>query len=876
MADNLVIVESPAKAKTIKKYLGKDFDVLASYGHVRDLVPKEGAVDPTKRFHMKYDVIERNARHVDAISRALKRSKALYLATDPDREGEAISWHLHELLKERGDLDGKDVHRVVFYEITKNAIREAVTEPRGLSMDLVNAQQARRALDYLVGFNLSPLLWKKVRRGLSAGRVQSPALRMICEREEEIQAFKPQEYWTLEAQGEHSAQAFPLRLVEFAGTKVEQFSFTNEAQAREVERALRAAADAAAPAGTVRVATIDRKQRRRNPAPPFTTSTLQQEAARKLGLSAQRTMRLAQTLYEGVDYGEGSVGLITYMRTDSVNLANEAVVEIRAVAAKLYGADSVSEEVRVYKTKSRNAQEAHEAIRPTSAAVTPQLIEGRIDPDLHRLYALIWKRAVACQMAPAVFDTVAVDMLAGPDGPQRHVLRANGSTLVKPGYIAVYQEGRDDAADDDTDHVLPPMAEGDDVRLLEVHGEQHFTEPPPRFSEASLVKALEEHGIGRPSTYASIISTLRDREYVDMENRRFIPTDIGKIVNGFLSKHFHKYVEYGFTAALEDELDAVSRGEEDWTEPLKKFWQPFIDLVEHTEKNVSREQVAQARDLGVDPASGRPVSVRMGRFGPFVQIGTKDDEEKPRWAGLRPGQKMDRISLDEALYLFLLPRKLGSTAEGEPVEANVGRFGPYVKYGAKYASLKDDDPYTITLERALEVIAAKKVADANRLIQDFGVDGIQVLNGRYGPYITDKARNARIPKDRDPKSLTLEECRALLAAAPARPGRGARGRGRGAKGATAVAAAPAAVAAAPAKAPATAAKKAPARASAKAAARATAAAEPAPAVTRVPKAKKARKAAPASKASTAARMPARAATAAKSGAPRKERARSSG
>ena len=795
MADNLVIVESPAKAKTIKKYLGKDFEVLASYGHVRDLVPKEGAVDPSRKFAMKYDIIERNERHVDAISRALKKSKALYLATDPDREGEAISWHLYELLKERGELEGKDVHRVAFYEITKNAIREAIQEPRGLSFDLVNAQQARRALDYLVGFNLSPLLWKKVRRGLSAGRVQSPALRMICEREAEIQAFVPREYWTLDAQGEHTRQLFPLRLIEYGGRKVEQFSFTNEGSAREVERTLRAAAgapaegplgpgDSGAGQGRLRVLSIDRKQRRRNPAPPFTTSTLQQEAARKLGFSAQRTMRLAQQLYEGVDYGEGSVGLITYMRTDSVNLANDAVTEIRQVVGKLYGADSLSDEVRVYKTKSRNAQEAHEAVRPTSAAVTPQLVEGRIDNDQFRLYALIWKRAVACQMAPAVYDTVAVDLLAGPDGAQRHLLRANGSTLVKPGYIAVYQEGQDDSADDDSDHVLPPMQEGDAVALVGLQGAQHFTEPPPRYSEASLVKALEEHGIGRPSTYASIISTLKDREYVDMDSRRFIPTDIGKIVNDFLSKHFHKYVEYGFTAALEDELDAVSRGEEEWTEPLQKFWEPFIERVEYTEKHVSRDEVAQSRELGVDPASGKPVSVRMGRFGPFVQIGTRDDEEKPRWAGLRPGQKMDRISFDEAMQLFLLPRKLGSTEEGEPIEANVGRFGPYVKYGAKYASLKEDDPYTITLERAREVIAAKKLADANRMIIDFGVDDIQVLNGRYGPYITDKARNARIPKDRDPKTLTLEECRALLEAAPPR-GRGRFGRGaaKGAKGA---------------------------------------------------------------------------------------------
>ncbi|HEX6636123.1 MAG TPA: type I DNA topoisomerase, partial [Steroidobacteraceae bacterium] len=611
MADNLVIVESPAKAKTIKKYLGKDFEVLASYGHVRDLVPKEGAVDPDKHFKMSYQSIERNEKHVDAIARALKKSKNLYLATDPDREGEAISWHLRELLEERGDLKGKDVKRVVFYEITKGEVQRAVAEPRDLSLDLVNAQQARRALDYLVGFNLSPLLWKKVRRGLSAGRVQSPALRMICEREHEISIFKPQEYWTLEAEGEHSTQAFPLKLVEFAGQKVEQFSFTNEAQARTVEQALKDAAQ-----GFLHVVSIDKKQRRRNPSPPFTTSTLQQEAARKLGYSAQRTMRLAQQLYEGVDFGEGSIGLITYMRTDSVNLAVDAVNEMREVIAREYGKEAVAEEPRVYKTKSRNAQEAHEAIRPTSAAILPSKLEGKIDPDQFKLYALIWKRAMASQMAHAVFDTVAVDMVpstqsqgngAGSrEGAARHVLRANGSTLVKPGYIAVYQEDVDDSkADNENDRILPAMNEGDVVTLLNVHGDQHFTEPPPRYSEASLVKALEEHGIGRPSTYATIISTLKDREYVDMDNRRFIPTDIGKIVGGFLSKHFHKYVEYGFTAALEDELDAVSRGEEPWTEPLKKFWKPFIQQVEHIEKNVSREEVAQARELGKDPVSGK-------------------------------------------------------------------------------------------------------------------------------------------------------------------------------------------------------------------------------------------------------------------------------
>jgi len=799
MADNLVIVESPAKAKTIKKYLGKDFEVLASYGHVRDLVPKEGAVDPDHGYAMKYQVLEKNERHVDAIARSLRKSRSLYLATDPDREGEAIAWHLKEILQSRGDLKGKHVHRVVFYEITRNAIREAVGQPRDLSLDLVNAQQARRALDYLVGFNLSPLLWKKVRQGLSAGRVQSPALRMICEREEEILAFVAQEYWTIDGEGAHStradsAQSFPLKLIEYRGQKVEQFSFTNESQAREVESTIQTAARGTAlangvatgdgtdaPLGQLRVITIDRKQRRRNPAPPFTTSTLQQEAARKLGFNARRTMRIAQQLYEGLDIGgeEGSVGLITYMRTDSVSLAAEAIQEIRAVATKLYGKDEVADEPRIYKTKSKNAQEAHEAIRPTAASITPASIEGKIEDDHYRLYSLIWKRAVASQMNHAVFDTVAVDMLAGDDGAARHVLRANGSTLIKPGYISVYQEDTDDVKADDGDHVLPPMKEGDLVDLLSLRGAQHFTEPPPRYTEASLVKALEEHGIGRPSTYATIISTLLDRQYVELDARRFVPTDIGKIVGRFLTDHFHRYVEYGFTAAMEDELDAVSRGEEEWTKPLDKFWKPFIDQVEHIEKNVTREQVAQARELGKDPATGKPVTVRMGRFGPFVQIGSKDDEEKPKFAGLRPGQKMDAINLTDALDLFQLPRTLGTTPAGETIVANVGRFGPYVKYGSKYVSLKEDDPYTVTHERALEVIRLKQEADANRLIQDFPDDGIQVLNGRYGPYITDKKKNAKIPKDREPKSLTLEECRTLLAQAPERGARFGRfGRGK--------------------------------------------------------------------------------------------------
>lgn len=766
MSKNLVIVESPAKAKTIKKYLGKDYEVLASYGHVRDLVPKEGAVDPDNGFAMKYQVIEKNEKHVDNIAKALKKADALLLATDPDREGEAISWHLNEILKERGVLDGKDVKRVVFHEITQRAINEAVEHPRELTTELVNAQQARRALDYLVGFNLSPLLWKKIRRGLSAGRVQSPALRMICEREEEIERFEAREYWTIEADAEKGGQAFSAKLFHYQGSKVEQFSFVNETQARSAEHALLKAAD-----GRLKVAKVDKKQRRRNPAAPFTTSTLQQEASRKLGFGAARTMRIAQQLYEGVDTGDGAVGLITYMRTDSVALAADALDEIRALIQQRFGADHLPKHPHTYKTKAKNAQEAHEAIRPTAAIRAPESVKTHLAPDQFKLYELIWKRTIACQMLHAVYDTLAVYLEAGPGG----VFRATGSTLVKPGFIAVYLEDEDDKKDDDSDRILPPLQEGEFVTLNKIHSDQHFTEPPPRYSEASLVKTLEEYGIGRPSTYASIISTLQQREYVEMDNRRFIPTDVGRIVNKFLTQHFTQYVDYDFTAKLEDELDAVSRGEKDWVPVMTAFWQPFKQLVEHKEENVTREEAVQARDLGTDPKSGRPVSVRMGRYGPFVQIGTKDDEEKPKFAGLRPGQKMDTIELAEALELFKLPRHLGETSESEPVSVSIGRFGPYVKYGSKYASMKEDDPYTIELDRALEIVRAKKELDANRIIQDFEEEGIQVLNGRYGPYVTNGEKNAKVPKDSDPKSLTLDECRELLANAPFRKGRrGAR------------------------------------------------------------------------------------------------------
>ena len=775
MSQHLVIVESPAKARTIEKYLGKDYEVLASYGHVRDLIPKEGAVDTEDNFAMRYEMIERNAKHVKKIAASLKKADTLLLATDPDREGEAIAWHLLELLRESKALGDKPVKRVVFHEITKHAIQEAVDNPREIAGSLVNAQQARRALDYLVGFNLSPMLWRKVQPGLSAGRVQSPALRLIVEREEEIEAFKPREYWSIDAETAKDEQSFTAKLTRYNGEKVEQFSLTNEDTAQEAERRITEAA-----ASGLKVAAVEKKQRNRNPAPPFITSTLQQEASRKLGFGAQRTMRLAQQLYEGVEVDGESVGLISYMRTDSVTLAQDALQELRSVIQQRYGDEALPEKPRFFKTKSKNAQEAHEAIRPTSAARFPEDMARFLDKDQARLYDLIWKRTMACQMRHATFDTVALNLDAGSE----HSFRATGQVLVVPGFIAVYQEGTDDGGqNDDDDKRLPAVEEGETLPLTRLITAQHFTEPPPRYSEASLVKTLEEYDIGRPSTYANIIQTLLNREYVELESRRFYPTDIGKIVNRFLTEHFSRYVDYEFTARLEDDLDAISRGEKEWIPLLEEFWKTFHENIE-AKKDLSRAEVVQSREIGTDPDSGKPVTVRMGRWGPFVQIGSKDDEEKPKFAGLRPGQKMDEITLEDALELFKLPRLLGETPEGEEVAANIGRFGPYIRYDKKFVSIKEpDDPWTIELPRALELIAEKKKADAERLILDFEEQGIQVLKGRYGPYITDKKKNAKIPKDADPAKLTLEECQELLAKAPERKKRGAN-RKTGGKGKT--------------------------------------------------------------------------------------------
>jgi DNA topoisomerase-1 len=610
MSHNLVIVESPAKAKTIEKYLGRDFQVYASYGHVRDLVPKEGAVDPDHDFAMKYEIIEKNLKHVQAIAAAAKKADALYLATDPDREGEAISWHLYEILNEKKLLKGKPVHRVVFHEITKRAIVEAIENPKTLSEDLINAQQARRALDYLVGFKLSPLLWKKIRRGLSAGRVQSPALRMIVERELEIEAFVTQEYWTVEAQARTGEQAFKARLTHYQGVKQEQFSIVNEEQAQNVRADLLRAAN-----GALTVLKVEEKERKRNPAAPFTTSTLQQEAARKLGFTTRRTMTVAQQLYEGIDLGGESVGLISYMRTDSVNLADEAIQDLRALIAARFGPGKVPEQPRLYKTKSKNAQEAHEAIRPTSAQRAPEQVKPHLTTDQLKLYALIWKRTVACQMIHATIGTVAVDLGCG----ENHIFRANGATVIDPGFMAVYLEGRDDAkAGEDDESYLPAMKEGEIVKLEDILADQHFTEPPPRYTEASLVKTLEEYGIGRPSTYAAIISTLQQRHYVVLETKRFQPTDVGRVVNKFLTEHFTRYVDYHFTANLEDELDAVSRGEKAWIPLMGEFWGPFKSLIEEKDESLKRADVTHEAIEEACPECGGPLSIRLGRNGRFI------------------------------------------------------------------------------------------------------------------------------------------------------------------------------------------------------------------------------------------------------------------
>lgn len=806
----LLIVESPSKAQTLKKYLGKDFEVLASYGHVRDLVPKTGAVDPEQDFAMKYEVIDRNSRHVDAIAKAVKNADAIYLATDPDREGEAISWHIAEILKSKKLLKDKLLKRVVFHEITKNAVQNAIDQPRDILMPLVNAQQARRALDYLVGFNLSPLLWKKIRRGLSAGRVQSPALRLIVERELEIEAFKSQEYWTIHLESLKHQHAFDAKLVQLDGQKVEQFTVTNHDQQQEIVGKLLLAS-----AGKTTVTRVEKKQRSRSPAAPFTTSTLQQEAVRKLGFTTSRTMRVAQQLYEGIDIGSGTAGLITYMRTDSFSLAAEAVMQIRDYIKKNFSADYLPKSPIMYKTKAKNAQEAHEAIRPTDISRTPASMRAFLTPEQFNLYEMIWKRALACQMTQAKFDAVSVDLAIGNES---NLFRATGQTLVFPGFIAVYREGVDDE-EEEGDSKLPVLETGEVLAVQKIFGDQHFTEPPPRYSEASLVKALEEFGIGRPSTYASIISTLQDREYVLLDKKRFTPTDVGRVVNKFLTEHFTRYVDYGFTANLENELDDIAEGEREWIPVLNEFWQGFnTQILEKS--NVERPGVEMLDEscpkcgkplqsrlgrfgmfigcsgypecdyirnpststnsneptvVGQEPESGKDILLLNGPYGPYLQIGLPeaDSKKKPKRVSIPKEIPLSSLDMETALKLIALPRDLGLHPEtGKKIVANLGRFGPYVNHDGKFKSIpRSDSVFDIDQARAVELLAQAHSGPAP--IRELGAhpDGtgnIAIYSGRYGPYVQHGKLRATLSKSQEPESLTLEQALELLTAKAAK------------------------------------------------------------------------------------------------------------
>ncbi|MBA3022352.1 MAG: type I DNA topoisomerase [Gammaproteobacteria bacterium] len=813
MATNLLIVESPAKAKTLKKYLGKDFEVLASYGHVRDLIPKNGAVDVDNGFAMNYETIARNSKHVDAIAKAAAAADNIFLAPDPDREGEAIAWHISELLKSKRALKNKNMQRVVFYEITQSAVQEAVAKPREISMPLVNAQQARRALDYLVGFNLSPLLWRKIRPGLSAGRVQSPALRLIVERELEIEKFKSQEYWSVHLDSQKNSIPFKAKLFHYQGNKLEQLSIASQKEYDAIYAKLN---DAKLPPKVVRV---DKKGKQRNPAAPFTTSTLQQEAVRKLGMTSDRTMRTAQSLYEGVDIGGQTIGLITYMRTDSLNLANEAVAEIRDYIKDNFASDYLPAKQPTYKSKSKNAQEAHEAIRPTSIGRSPDSLRDHLNIDQMRLYEMIWKRTLASQMSPARFDTVSVDIRLSSDDT---LFRASGQTLVFPGFIGVYMEDVDDAEEEDSAK-LPPLAEGDILPVDKLYGEQHFTQPPPRYSEASLVKTLEEYGIGRPSTYAAIISTLQAREYATLDKKRFMPTDVGRVVIKFLNEHFTRYVDYSFTANLEDELDEISEGKRDWIPVLDAFWTGFHKLLVD-KKDVDRpgteileeacpkcgkplskrlgkrgsfigctgypecdftrslgdeEDTGEARkELGMHPDTNQAVLLLRGPYGPYVQLGEQEEgvKTKPKRVSWPKDLPLEQADLAAALKLLSLPREVGTHPEsGKKVIVNIGRFGPYIGHDGKFKSIpRTDSIFDIGLERAVELLAQAKTGGATvlRAIGEHPDDKapIEVCSGRYGPYVRHGKINATLPKDVTPEAVTLEEALELIAARAAKAG----------------------------------------------------------------------------------------------------------
>ena len=830
---NLVIVESPAKAKTINKYLGSDYEVLASYGHVRDLPSKDGSVLPDDDFSMHWEADAKGAKRLSEIAEAAKRADRVILATDPDREGEAISWHVLEVLNKKKALKDTHVERVTFNAITKSAVLDAMANPRQIDMELVEAYLARRALDYLVGFTLSPVLWRKLPGARSAGRVQSVALRIVVDREMEIEKFKAQEYWSIEADLNADSPPFTARLVKHAGKRIQRLDIKDEATA--------SAARAAIAAGDFTINAVEKKPVRRNPAPPFTTSTLQQEAARKLGFSAQRTMQAAQKLYEGVDE---TGGLITYMRTDGVQTTPEGIAQAREVISQQFGPAFVPQEPRYYKTKAKNAQEAHEAIRPTNIARHPDSL--RLESDLQRLYELIWKRMVASQMEAARMDRTTVDIETA-DGQTG--LRATGQVVTFDGFLAVYEEGRDEkqkgAEDDESDDTsrLPALKEGAKAKVDAIRTDQHFTEPPPRYSEATLVKKLEELGIGRPSTYASTLSTLRDREYVRVDKNRFYPEDKGRLVTAFLEQFFRKWVEYDFTAALETQLDEVSAGQLDWKVLLRNFWQDFhaatqaagelrttaildalneslgahifpdkgdgtdprecplchqgqlslktsrfgafIGCDRYPECKYTRPVASPSaedgsaesgdRELGIDPETGQPVQLKIGRFGPYVEI-TPPEGDKPKRSSLPKGWSPASLTLDQALRLLALPREVGVHPEdGKMITAGLGRYGPFVLHAGTYANVSDiDEVFEVGLNRAVALLAEKRAGRPGRgaataPLKDLGAhpetgEPIHVMAGRFGPYVKSGKINATLPKGTAPEDLTLEDALPLLAA----------------------------------------------------------------------------------------------------------------
>ncbi len=832
---NIVIVESAAKAKTINKYLGKDYKVIPSFGHVRDLPPKDGSVEPDNDFAMAWSVSPDSTKIVREIAQAVKGSDRLILATDPDREGEAISWHLLKILEEKRALKGVKVQRVAFNAVTRDAIMEAIAHPRDIDMPLVDAYLARRALDYLVGFTLSPVLWRKLPSAKSAGRVQSVALRLVCARETEIQSFVSREYWTIAAQlAGNTDQDFEARLVSALGKKLEKFDIPNEEQALKLKTALEAC--------DFKVKSIDVSGYKRNPAPPFTTSTLQQEASRKLGFSARQTMQVAQRLYEGIEIGGETAGLITYMRTDGVQIVPEAIAQCRGVVSQQYGDRYVPGSPRVYKTKAKNAQEAHEAIRPTSFDRLPDTLRRSLKPDEAALYKLIWQRAVASQMASADLERTTIDIDA-MTGSQVYGLRTTGSVVIFDGFLKLYEEGQDDK-DEDGDARLPKLNEGESLRRRAIEAEQHHTEPPPRYTEASLVKKMEELGIGRPSTYASTLNVLRDREYVRFEKKRLIPEDKGRLVTAFLESFFKRYVEYDFTADLEEKLDLVSDGKLKWKDVLRDFWRDFTTSVNDT-KELRVSEVLDAlnemlgpyvfppnadgtdprvcpvcgngqlglkigkfgafvgctnypecrytrqfsdsapepgevpalngdQELGVDPESGETVYLKTGRFGPYFQLGEpKEKGDKPKRASIPRGLDGE-LDLQMALKLLALPREVGKHPEtGNPIVAGFGRYGPFIEHDKKYANLDGpDEVFTVGLNRAVSLLAEPKKGRARSSAAPLKVLGahpelggeVQVLAGRYGPYVKHGKVNATIPKDRDPASITMEEAVALIAA----------------------------------------------------------------------------------------------------------------